>query len=249
MHFHERAGKRRVLALRKILATLFTTLFAAALAMPLVAVAEETIGEAAVGVGAPAAAADAPAAAADSVAAHESDFEESICDLSLLCDGGYNKPRLILRNLRPSLLATANANAAQGDVDGFSARIREAVEGWDGSEEIQVSDLSSCHIDSEIATKLIRAVCNEPRYFYLSRSMSITSSRETGYVSRVKLAAYSSRYTVADRSAYEEKVQFILDQVNWSWSDEQKALFIHDYLATHCHYDVNYKNHSAFDGL
>lgn len=61
-----------------------------------------------------------------------------------------------------------------------------------------------------------------------------------------------SIYASADTSStdiYTETVSDILSRVNNDWSDFEKVLYIHDYLTTHCEYDLTYSHYSAYSAI
>ncbi len=52
-----------------------------------------------------------------------------------------------------------------------------------------------------------------------------------------------------EREAYEREISTILSGVKSSWSNEQKVIYIHDYLVTNTDYDLTYRGHRGYDAL
>ena len=99
---------------------------------------------------------------------------------------------------------------------------------------------------SEIA-EIYRQVLNDnPDLFYVNGGL--TWNYSGAYVNYV-VPGYDSTYTDADVSAYQKTVQRITGMMEADWSDMEKLLFLHDYLVTHCEYDLSYERYSAYDAL
>ncbi len=75
---------------------------------------------------------------------------------------------------------------------------------------------------------------NHPDIFYGSPMFYTTMG---GKVVSITLF-FDTNISVANIAAYEAAVQKILDGVQPGWTDVQKVLYFHDYLATHCEYDM-----------
>lgn len=128
-------------------------------------------------------------------------------------------------------------------------QVQEALlKAWDS-----VSDscnLSSYHISPELLRSVYFDTLNQyPRYFYVKSGYGLSYSND--WALKVEI-----RYTVTDRSAlpqmieaYDNAVAGIKRSADPSWSDMEKALYIHDYLARNCEYDTSYSSHSAYDAL
>lgn len=48
-----------------------------------------------------------------------------------------------------------------------------------------------------------------------------------------------------ESAAYEQAVANILSAIGSGWTDEEKVIYIHDYIVTHCQYDYTYSKYSA----
>ncbi len=55
--------------------------------------------------------------------------------------------------------------------------------------------------------------------------------------------------TQSEQAAYNSELNKVLAGINKNWPDEEKVMYIHDYLVRHIKYDKTFKNYSAYDGL
>ncbi len=55
--------------------------------------------------------------------------------------------------------------------------------------------------------------------------------------------------TDAQIAEFDAAVYAVLSGIESTWTDFQKALYLHDYLVTHCEYDLTLSNYSAYDAL
>lgn len=127
-------------------------------------------------------------------------------------------------------------------------RYYDAVSGWDGVSEntfISLSDLSLTHAD--VKEGLTRFINTHPEFFYLSNNF-FYSAYSDGRMAGVRVRFYT-RFTLDDIRVFQAVSERILSEISGSWSDEQKALYLHDYLVTHCEYDLTYSNYNAYDAL
>ena len=141
------------------------------------------------------------------------------------------------------------AAAAEGsDYSVLMDRYYDTVSGWDGVSEntfISLSDLSLTHAD--VKEGLTRFINTHPEFFYLSNKFSY-SAYSDGRMAGVRVRFYT-RFTLDDIRVFQAVSERILSEISGSWSDEQKALYLHDYLVTHCEYDLTYSNYNAYDAL
>ena len=73
--------------------------------------------------------------------------------------------------------------------------------------------------------------------FYVSNGFSY-SYTTSGYIYDLYVS-YSDKYTEADVQDFYHAADKIVSQITPDMTDEQKLLYIHDYLVTHCQYDVS----------
>ncbi len=93
-----------------------------------------------------------------------------------------------------------------------------------------------------------RFVNNHPQYFYLSGCRYWISGN---YISRIEFD-----FTVEEEAKrtqmieeYEGNIHQILSNVQSSWSDLEKVLYINDYLASNCEYDTGLQKFTAYDAV
>ena len=116
-----------------------------------------------------------------------------------------------------------------------------AIENREGSVDISKYDISV-----EDADTITAALLNDnPQFFYLS-DVAASYNKDTNTVDDLYLS-YNAAQTNSD--TYETVVAQILSGVKSDWSDEQKILYIHDYLVTHCVYDYSFSKYSAYNAL
>ena len=51
------------------------------------------------------------------------------------------------------------------------------------------------------------------------------------------------------QAEFDTAVDTILSGVQPGWTDAEKVLYLHDYLAEHCKYDLTYQNNDAYTAL
>lgn len=106
-------------------------------------------------------------------------------------------------------------------------------------------DVSQYQLSPDEFHNIIQDILNtSPELFYVGASYSYSPSRTGNYVSacfpQYKLG--ERELTASDieemREEFDDTANRILSTVNPAWSDREKALYIHDYLASQCEYDT-----------
>ena len=172
--------------------------------------------------------------------------EEITVDLSdhILQAGGFNQDQSVSSN-RPKFAA---AKKAVSDREGLIELLYQTVKNWDGTSTfvpIYLNDVV-CLLE-DLDSIFSQFINGHPELYYVSSWYSFSYSDDI--VERVTLYFDPEKYDPDKVSAFETITSGILSQVKSSWSDEQKALFLHDYIVTHCEYDLTYSNYSAYDVL
>lgn len=119
---------------------------------------------------------------------------------------------------------------------------------WDSA--AKSCDLSGLGITPEFLRSVYFETLNEyPVYFYVKSGYGVSFSGNT--VLRVEI-----QYNIEDTAVlpqmlkdYSQTVTAFRNKADSSFSDMEKALYIHDYLARNCAYDTSYSRHSAYDAL
>lgn len=110
-------------------------------------------------------------------------------------------------------------------------------------------NLSSCKLTISQFDSFYRNFVNShPEFFYLAGQYYTVSN---SYVQTLyfRYTASSTSQLSKMVSAYEKEVRSIIASVNSSWSDLEKVLYVNDYLALNCEYDLTYQNYDAYDVL
>ena len=179
----------------------------------------------------------APAAdgAVDGFVEKDITWEEADASAGILQEGGLFTER-------------TRKDRGAGDQNELVSMLYDAAANWDGSTsyvEVDVSSLS--YPESELNAAWSSFLNNNPELFYVEGGYS-WSYYNDGTLASVTIY-FDTRYSQDDIAVYRQKTASILSGVESGWSDEQKALYIHDYLVTHCEYDLTYSNYSAFDAI
>jgi len=129
---------------------------------------------------------------------------------------------------------TDNANVKQAIYEGLRAR-RQSI------------NLSAYRLKASDLPSVYQQVLNEhPDLFFVDGGVSWNYSGS--YVDYIT-PSYDSSYTEADISDYQNTVRQIIGMLGADWSNMEKLLFLHDYLVTHCEYDLSYSRYNAHDAL
>ncbi|MCR5230911.1 MAG: Ig-like domain-containing protein, partial [Solobacterium sp.] len=121
-------------------------------------------------------------------------------------------------------------------------RMAQAAENFQTS--VNIADLKVT--TSEFGNLNIVAFYNKyPEYYYLQNGFSYSYST---YIISLTLR-YDSAYPQSEVQTFRDRMNEILGMVDPGWNDEQKILFIHDYLVTHVEYDLTYSRYNAYDAI
>ena len=128
---------------------------------------------------------------------------------------------------------------AAGDLAGAQKAIYEGLK--KRSESI---DVRSYSIKSADAFDVYISVINShPELFYVKSEATTYSSGITA--TRIE-PKYNSSYTEQDSTAFSNKVNEILAGMDSDWSDLEKALYLHEWIVTHCGYDKTLSKRDAY---
>ncbi len=110
-----------------------------------------------------------------------------------------------------------------------------------------IVDLSEYELSvDEVEGVLADYVNDNPGFFYLDEAYveyEITTDNATGLY--LGYLAGSENTSLM----YENRVASILADIEADWSDEEKLIYIHDYIVTHCQYDLTCEKYTASDAL
>lgn len=129
------------------------------------------------------------------------------------------------------------------DWDRAKAALVTGMKDWAESIDISAFEIPATRL-SDLCTEVIN---ENPALFYVESSVHY-SRTDAGLVAKV-YPLYSEDYTKADVTTYNNKVTQILSGVDESWTELQKALYLHDYLVSHAKYDLTYQHYDAYSLL
>lgn len=127
------------------------------------------------------------------------------------------------------------------------AALAEGLKNWADSIDIRQYGIAYGDAGTQIGNLYWEVVNENPGLFYVYKSF-VCGVTASGIVTTVK-PTYDSAFTKADVTIYNNKVNEILSGVDKSWTDFQKALYLHDYLASHGRYDTEYERYNAYNIL
>ena len=192
--------------------------------------------------------------------------KKSLLDMEIQTADGVFQAGDVLEPEKPKrrrLFSAGGMRAAAGAVgteamEEAIAALEEAVNEWDGTEyEVHdglalgiVADLSSFEIPVEQENKLFSRFLNRnPQYFFLSNSYLSTKTEDELYIAEIA-PLIDMTYTIDDIQVFEDKVDEIVSMVDPAWSDEEKVLWLHDYIILTTQYDSDdYANFNAYNCL
>lgn len=111
-------------------------------------------------------------------------------------------------------------------------------------------DVSSFNLNvSSFKTLLQDFLNNRPEFFYLSSSFSYSYS-DSGYLTTyIPSYEYSKEDVISMREELNSSIEQAMSGIDESWSDMEKALYIHDYIVSECSYDLTYSHYDAYSLL
>lgn len=123
----------------------------------------------------------------------------------------------------------------------FAGIMSESIDKWEST-----ADFADCGvITQDELNKFYQTYVNEnPKYFYASINKYYIRRGQDGTMYAQITYSANAR---SEKAAYEKKVSSILKQVEPDWSDFEKAVFINDYIATNCKYDISLKKPHSQD--
>ena len=172
-------------------------------------------------------------------------------------DAGLQGEGLQGTESRKGKLNAMKAAAAADPLDAAIALLEEAADNWDGTEvEFSdglalgiVADLSGLEIPADQDGKLFSRFLNRnPQYFFLSSYYLALPTEDERYISQLA-PLIDMTYSIDDVQVFEDKVDEIVSYVDPSWSDEEKVLWLHDYIILTTAYDTDYSNFNAYNCL
>ena len=177
----------------------------------------------------------------------ETDLVESIGDSNGIFFIEEDETPYILQDggnidLEPEIYASDSQEAL------VKSRIAEGIRAWETS--IDLSEYYPGTMDENKANLqkvfgMFRQIVNEnPDLFYVSGSIG----GAYGY-HFLQLRLNYENYTQDDIARFYDVANGVIERIPSSYTDLDKFLFLHDYLVTHCKYDMTLSKHNAFNAL
>ena len=150
---------------------------------------------------------------------------------------------LLALSLLPGPALAVGEDGLDSDVIGV---IVEGIESWET--EIDVCDYGIP--EAEIADYIRYVTYGHPELFYITNSMGYSIS--DGYVTTI-YPQYDDRFTKDSIGTFIETFESVCETIVAGIPDgsttEEKLLYIHDYIVTHCEYDSTSTKRTAYDCL
>ena len=128
-----------------------------------------------------------------------------------------------------------------------SAAAAEAISNWNGTDNEIVVNVSSYNMTgTDLHDYSAEVINTHPEFFYMSGHSSALT-----FGDRMLTVSFDvdKRYTRDDVNKFNSAVDRIVSGADRSWTDLQKVLYIHDYLAMNVTYDLSLNNHNAYQAI
>lgn len=159
-------------------------------------------------------------------------------DLYLDSAGGFGDNRQHLRARAASGEETVKRQAAETIYNGLMA-MEKAI------------DLSGYELDSETFNEIFQNLSNtSAELFHVSGWYSVSTDAQGDIIREFYPDYnYSPSQTAQMREKFDAVTEQVMSGINPAWSDREKALYVHDYLASQYQYDETYTKHDAYSLL
>ena len=137
----------------------------------------------------------------------------------------------------PELITRADrfALSPSYDEEGIHKALANASAKWNGESTIKV-EVKQYGAPKGDAKRIYTSFMNtHGEFFYLSSTFKY-GYNTSGMLTSITLY-FRSESKVSQKKTFDKTVSSVMAQVDSSWSDVEKCLFLHDYLVTHCGYD------------
>ena len=131
----------------------------------------------------------------------------------------------------------------------IKAEVRNVLKNAMDNLQVHV-DLSKYRLVLNEVRECFRQVVNEnPRFFYVNNSYGYYPAAD-GTVSAIDIRYLGTEEQIQkQKQTYESEISGILSNVDDSWNDMQKILYVHDYIAQNYAYDLGYEIYDAYQFL
>ncbi len=174
-------------------------------------------------------------------------------ELSVIRKKGGIRMKPIFRRLGASLLAAACLTAAGlpsalfAEAAGESTFRRRVVDAWDNLRE-SVSMFGVSMTVDDCIREYYDLLYTAADRFYVSSAFGYSSNGANVYGFWARYS-YDTAKIPAMKLAFAEKLAEVLSGVQPEWSEAETVLYFHDWLATHCAYDLTYTRNDAYAAM
>ena len=129
-------------------------------------------------------------------------------------------------------------DADEDQINGALNAIRAACQSWNG-EATKPVELGQYEISCASGNFQVQDLVN--RFVYACPDCYMAEIYSYAWNSKdivTRVYVRFNQYTREDRQKFDNKVEDILSGINPLWSDAEKVVYLHDYIVTHCVYDV-----------
>ncbi len=139
-----------------------------------------------------------------------------------------------------------SAAVSASKLEQFRAKIYNA---WNtGQSTVALSSLRMPF--SDVADAYYEMLYTDAEWFFVSSSFRYGLSLSGTYVATLQVEySIDTSEIPARKEEFSAGVMRILSGVQDSWSDAEKVLYLHDYLAEYCSYDLTYQNMDAYTAI
>ncbi|MCR5060927.1 MAG: hypothetical protein K6A80_07870 [Saccharofermentans sp.] len=139
----------------------------------------------------------------------------------------------------------ASFDADEDQMNGALNAIRAACQSWNG-EATKPVELGQYEISCASGNFQVQDLVN--RFVYACPDCYMAEIYNYAWNSNdivTRVYIRFNQYTLADRQRFDNKVSDILSGIDPLWSDAEKVVYLHDYIVTHCIYDVTMAKRST----
>ena len=170
--------------------------------------------------------------------------EGAVLDTSLFETGMGEDTIDFFNAVQPNSLAEGTGFDIVEDFEALNELFVNAAEHWESVIDVQAFEIPKDN-NKVVFSKLVN---KNPQLFYIASAYRYSYSKTTGFVTKYYIL-YSEEYNQSHVDAFNTKAESILGTVDMNWSQEQKALYLHDVLVTRVEYDDSYSRYNAYNAL
>lgn len=147
----------------------------------------------------------------------------------------------------PALTQTGSAKTASGKSHILSASLEQVV--YDGMKKNNASiSVASFQLSAnELKTAVENVLNTSPELFYVNKSYSYSTAEDGTVHNLIPKYNSSGEELQKQKEYYYTQVAQIVNLVQPSWTDLEKIIFVHDYLAQNYSYDTNYSIYDTYN--